>query len=804
MHKAGSLLLIILFHTISFDTEAQNSLTGTVFDNENGTPLAMASVFIPELRKGTLTDDEGHYFFDRLPSGSFLVQVSYLGYATMSKLVVVKEETVADFSLMHSLIETNEVVVTGVSVAAEKKLNPAPVSVINSRELLQTSSTNLIDALTRQPGISQITTGGSISKPVIRGLGYNRVIVLTDGMRQEGQQWGDEHGVEVDEFAVGRVEILKGPGNIIYGSDALAGVINILPPDPLAVGEIKGTLMGNYQTNNGLAGYSASLSGNQNGFVWLGRLSGKLAHDYRNRYDGYVLNSKFREMSGSGMIGVNKHWGYSLLNFSMYHLQPGLPEGERDSSGAFIKQVVVNDTMVEETAATNDDFTSYDPLLPFQEVDHYKTGWMNNWYLGASKLYFNLGYERNLRREYEEILDPDAAALYFDLTTLPYDVRFTFPLLNQWNISAGLNGMFQQNKNKGEEFLIPDYDLFDGGIFGFVSRRFEKIMFSGGLRFDSRSMNIEELILHEEGDTVVTTKFMASSPSFSAFSGSAGITYEISAATLVKGNIARGFRAPNIAELSANGRHEGTFRYEIGNPDLKAEKSWQADLGLAFNTAHISLEASLFANWMDQYIYSEKIPSVSGGDSLIDDEGELIPVFRFTQGDARLLGGEVFIDFHPHPIDWLHFENSFSWVFAEQLNQPDSTRYLPMIPPAKFRSELRSDVKKLGTHLKNAYAAIAIDIYFDQNRVYSAYNTETATPGYALMEAAVGTEIVAGEKTLFTFSLIAANLTDVAYQSHLSRLKYAPENLATGRTGIYNMGRNFSVKIIVPLTFRHS
>jgi iron complex outermembrane receptor protein len=117
---------------------------------------------------------------------------------------------------------------------------------------------------------------------------------------------------------------------------------------------------------------------------------------------------------------------------------------------------------------------------------------------------------------------------------------------------------------------------------------------------------------------------------------------------------------------------------------------------------------------------------------------------------------------------------------------------------------LRSDVKKLGTHLKNAYAAIAVDIYFDQNRVYSAFNTETATPGYALMEAAVGTEIVAGEKTLFTFSLIASNLTDVAYQSHLSRLKYAPENLATGRTGIYNMGRNFSVKIIVPLTFRHS
>ena len=240
-------------------------------------------------------------------------------------------------------IVISEVVVTGLTGSAKMKDTPMPIMVVGQRDMQNRAFSNIIDAVASQPGVSQVTTGGGISKPVIRGLGYNRVVVVNDNVRQEGQQWGDEHGVEVDAAGVSSVEILKGPASLRYGSDALAGVMILHPQRLMAPGTIAANVSTEYQTNAGLFDYSLNMAGNHGGIDWGWRYSEKLAHAYKNKYDGYVLGSQFHERALSGLLGLRRSWGSSILRLSYYNLVPGLVEGERDEdTGEFVKPVLVD------------------------------------------------------------------------------------------------------------------------------------------------------------------------------------------------------------------------------------------------------------------------------------------------------------------------------------------------------------------------------------------------------------------------------------------------------------------------------
>ena len=294
---------------------------------------------------------------------------------------------------------------------------------------------------------------------------------------------------------------------------------------------------------------------------------------------------------------------------------------------------------------------------------------------------------------------------------------------------------------------------------------------------------------------------------FSGFSGSFGLSYRINKEWSIKANIGRGFRSPNISEISANGIHPGTNIYQIGNPDFKPEFNLQEDFGISFNSTHVTINAEIFNNDIQNYIYNLKLSSVQGGDSVIVPGNQ---TFKFVAAKANLYGGELSIDIHPHPLDWLHFENSLSLVYGtnkgvsgnQKIN--DSAKYLPFIPPLHTISELRANLKKPASFLANAFMKIQFEMYAEQDRAYLENNTETPTPGYQLFNAGFGTDIVNKKgEPVFNFSFLGNNLFDVAYQSHLNRLKYFedyPGN-KTGHTGIYNMGRNFSIRVTVPFNF---
>ncbi len=781
----------------------KTSLSGTITDKETGQPIPGVTIYIPDLKTGTVTAVDGTYKIDNLPQAKIFLQISFIGYKTITETIDLTLTTTKDFILFPSVKEINEVVVTGLSQAGERQRTPTPIQVVSKTQLLQNASTNIIDAIAKQPGISQITTGAGISKPVIRGLGYNRVVVVNDGIRQEGQQWGDEHGIEIDEFSVNRVEILKGPASLSYGSDAIAGVINMISAPTLPDGTINGNVIANYQTNNGLIGYSANIAGNRKGFIWDLRYSNKMAHAYQNKYDGYVFNSGYREQNMGGIIGVNRSWGYSHLHFSMYEFNPGIVEGARDSAtGKFLKPVAINDSTEGSEIATAKDFKSYTPFSPFQKIKHYKAVLNNNFIVGNGTIKATVGFQQNQRQEYGDILMPDDYGLYFLMNTINYDVRYTINHKNNFSTSFGVNGMQQHSQNKGTEFLVPEYNLFDIGAFTILKKSFDKLDISGGIRYDSRTEQSKDLYVSGDGLPVPAAdsayhQFTAFHSVFSGLTGSVGATYEFTEQVYVKLNAARGYRAPNIGELGANGLHDGTIRYEIGDPKLKAETSLQFDAALGINTQHLTVELDLFSNRINNFIFSQKLSNVAGDDSITQGYS----TFRFVSGNAQLMGGEIMIDIHPHPLDWLHFENSFSYVQSIQQNQPDSTKYLPFTPAPKIQSELKADIKSKNKLLSNAYVKIELENYLEQNHFYSAYGTETKTPAYTLLNVGAGTDFKHKERTVCSFYISVNNLTDVAYQNHLSRLKYSDENYTTGRMGVYSMGRNISFKLVVPLYF---
>lgn len=788
------LCLQIVIPALSFSQPTgRGTLTGKVTD-EKGRPLPGASVFLHDVKAGAITDAGGNYTTGRINRGSYLVEVTYQGFASQIVSVALNGNTSRNFTLNTTAVEQEAVTVTGVSSATRVRNSPQPVSLVKRAELLQNASTNLINALVRKGGVSVITTGPAISKPVIRGLGYNRVVTINDGIRQEGQQWGDEHGIEIDEYSVQRAEVLKGPASLMYGSDGIAGVINFITNQPVTPGTIKGNILATYTGNNNTQGFNANLAGNLlNGFNWNAYGSLKSEADYKNKYDGRVLNSRFNEKNWGGYVGVNKSWGFSHLIISSFNQKVGLTEGVRDSATG--KFLYLAETPYE-AIATDAQLKSKDLVTPYQHVEHFKAALDNSFAAGKNRVAATVAFQRNQRRELGNPDAPSVPDLYFDLKTVNYNLQYQMAAQRGWKTTIGANGMYQQNRNLAEEKLIPEYNLFDAGIFVYTIKSFNKLTVSGGLRGDTRTMDIKGL---EELDYA---KFKAVNKRYGNISGSAGIAYEASDGVTLKANIARGYRAPSAAELSSNGAHEGTYRYEYGDNNLKTENSLQFDAGLEVASRHISFGINAFYNHISNYIYYSRLEAAGGGDSLVVDNQTALEAFKFNQSGATLAGFEANFDIHPHPLDWLHFENTFSFVAGTFNRYFEGSNRLPAMPPAHLLSELRANFAKAGNVLKNLYFKAEMDAMARQNRVFTAYNTETPTAGYALFDIGAGSDFTAKNRKLFSLYLSFNNITDVAYQSHLSRLKYTDINYVTGRRGVFNMGRNFTVKLNIPLDLK--
>ncbi|WP_419700138.1 TonB-dependent receptor [Mucilaginibacter sp. NFX135] len=816
-------LLLLFILLITNKLFAQNGiLKGRVIANNE--PLSYASVSIKGLGRGASTNTKGYFEIKNIPPGTYGITITSIGYEADTIRITINndEPVIKNVTLKEKPSKLNEVVVTGVSRATQLRSNPVPITVMGKKEIEQHVNNNIIDAIIKGvPGVSAVTTGPNISKPFIRGLGYNRVLTLYDGIRQEGQQWGDEHGIEIDQYGIGRAEVVKGPASLTYGSDALAGVINLIPYIPNGDdGKLNGDFITDYHTNNGMIGTSVGLSYKQNNWKYAFRATAKTAHDYQNKIDGFVYNTGFREFNLSGIARVDKSWGYSQIGATLYDNRQEIPDGSRDSlSRRFTKQIYEagQDNIKNRPIVSNDELRSYAITALHQRIQHYRVYNTNSLKIGDGSINTSLGFQQSIRREYNHPTIPEQAGLYVVLNTINYDVRYNLPSFGGVETTAGINGMYQSNRSKtATDFPIPDYNLFDAGGFLFAKKSFGHIDISGGLRYDTRHVTWNNFYVGTDAQTGfgkqvhlpdtagASLQFPAFTHNYRGFSGSLGLTYNISDRLLLKANIARGYRAPNITEIGSNGLDPGAHIVYLGNRNFNPEFSLQQDLGFIAYLPDMDIIAEVFNNNINNYIYQAKLNDANGNPVIIVPGNS---TYQYQQSKARLYGAELTLNLHPQSIKWLAMDNSISYVNGLNKNQAlidkygEAAKYLPFIPPLHIRSALRATLPGTYGVFTKLNARIEADAYANQNHFYALDNTETFTKGYTLFNAGLGFTIKAekAKTSFYEFFIQGDNLFDTAYQANLNRLKYFEYYQASpnGHMGIYNMGRNLSFKVIL-------
>lgn len=729
--------IIALFLGFSAIVQAQNTISGTVTDNKN-IPLKGVSIYAPELHKGTSTDENGKYVFSNLPNGKIKLTFVFVGFAIQNKtLTLEKKETIQDITLDQTEFHIDEVIV---STAFNKIQSQNVMKVEHStiKELQQKGTSTLIEGLATIPGVSQVSTGTSIGKPVIRGLSGNRVLMYSQGVRIENQQFGDEHGLGLNDAGIESVEVIKGPASLLYGSDALGGVL-YLNPEKFANSR---TFITNYSQkffSNTLGSNSTlGLKTSTENWKFLARGTYNTHSDYKIADGDRVTNTRYNETDFKTGIGYSNSKFSSVFRYNYNDLDLGIPE-----------------------EGIAEQMTNKKTTYPKQGVFNHLLSLNNTFFFEKSKLDVDLGYISNDRSEFE---DSNIAVLHMKLKTFNYDAKYHLPKLGNFESIIGIQGMHQTNANSGEEFLIPDATTNDFGFFGTGVYEWKSNVFQAGLRFDNRKIaTTAHGISGEEGS------FEAIDKSFDSFNASLGYKTNLAKDLTLRLNVASGFRAPNLAELTSNGVHEGTNRYEIGNPNLKTEQNVQTDLNLEYKSSHIEFFVNGFYNHINHYIYT----SPSG--DIIDDNA----VFNYIQNGAKLFGGEIGLHFHPHPLDWLHYETSFETVTGKK----QDGNYLPLIPANNWNNTIRTEFK-IAKWMEDGFAILNISSTFNQDNV-SGF--ETKSNGYTLLNLGFGGKVKLG-KTAFDLNLNGNNLLNKRYTAHLSRLK---------TDGIPNIGRN----IVLGLNF---
>ena len=709
---------------------AQNTVSGTVTDLQNQ-PVPGVSVYVSELHKGTTTDENGKYTLSNLPKGGLRIVFTFVGYTTQNKNIekLLKENTL-DILLSQAAFEMDEVIVS-TAFSKLQSQNVMKVEHETIKTLQQKGTSTLIEGLATIPGVSQISTGTSIGKPVIRGLSGNRVLVYSQGVRLENQQFGDEHGLGLNDAGVESVEVIKGPASLLYGSDALGGVLYFNPEKFADAGDFKANFSQKYFTNTQGSNSSIGLKTSTENWKFLARGSFNSHSDYKAGDSDRVTNTRYNETDFKTGIGYSNSSFSSVLRYNYNKLDLGIPE----------------EGFGEQTTTKNTEF-------PRQGVFNHLLSLNNVFFFQNSKLDVDLGYITNDRSEFE---DSNEASLHMKLKTFNYNAKYHLPKMGKIETIVGVQGMHQTNKNSGEEYLIPDATTNDFGVFGTANYEWKSNVLQAGLRFDNRNVtSIAHGIEGEEG------YFQALDRSFDSFNASLGYKTNLADDLTLRLNVASGFRAPNLAELTSNGVHEGTNRYEIGNATLKTEQNVQTDLNLEYKNSHFEFFVNGFYNHVNNYIYTSPTGDV------IDDND----VFAYIQDNAKLYGGEIGLHFHPHPLDWLHFETSFETVTGKKQNGD----YLPLIPANNWNNTIRTEFN-IKNWFQDGYATLNVSSTFNQDNV-SGF--ETASKSYSLVNLGFGGKVKFG-KTAFDVNINGNNLFDKKYIAHLSRLK---------TDGIPNIGRN--------------
>jgi len=780
------LYLFFIFFTFNLGVTAQ--ISGIVLEeHKHSLPNATLLLLPDSLR--TAADLNGRFSFDNIDPGTYELRTSYLGYKTDTTyidLIDAPQKIRLVLYHDHELLET--VIVHEEHAKQEVTLQTEHVHEDFFEKNFEGTFAQTIEKL---PGISSINIGVGIAKPVIRGLSSNRIIVNHQGVKQESQQWGSDHGLEIDQFDVERVEIIKGPGSLQYGSDGLGGVINIMPEKILPKNSFKGSILGIYKTNNDHWGGSAKLGFNLNNWFLSARYSQQDFADYQvpstsfiyNNFELPILNNRLKNTAGNEANisitgGVNKDWGITRLHYSHYALDAGL------FSGA---------VGVPRSYALTHDGNYRDIDVPQQKVDHYRISFNQIVYLGGNHLALDIGLQRNLRQEFSEpefhsiplsqLEDPnDKLAIELLLETFSIASHYEHRFASEWKNIFGVNAQWQRNVRNGFEYLLPDFRTFRGGVYSIVEKEIrEDWLINGGLRFDIGQNDTDFFLqkIYDSNENIVDSLIsVATHNAFFNWSASVGTNYSFpDNRWTLKANLGKSFRVPYPAETVSNGIHHGTFRHEVGTPDLKSEHGYQLDLGAYWQYEKFNGSFSFYFNYFDNYIYLG--PTFPARFSRLPEAGQ---IFQYRQDDAIYTGFEL-------QWDWdltAHLELNQAIDFVQSYN-PETRLALPFTPQPSFRTDLIFSPFE-NSRIKDFYLELAHEYHLAANGSSRIDRSESPTPQYQLWNIGMGTDIILNKQN-FSIKLQVENIFDTYYLAHLSRYRII---------NVPEQGRNFILSIKVP------
>lgn len=752
--KQIQLIILLLFCKVL----VAQSLQVEVYQAQSQKPLANVAVFLHETEQRFTSSERGRVEVQGLKPGHYHIHFEKEGYRAVDQELYFPEQKHLVVYLTPSFIELNEVLVEESFSRKGNKKTSLNVQSVNADLENQISANSVGEALENLPGISALNTGVGIAKPVIRGFMGNRVAVLDQGIRQEGQQWGLDHGLEIDPFQAQRMELVKGPQALQYGSDAIGGVLKILP-DPLPRPGFSGNAATIYRSNNSTYGASAEANYREQQHFLSGRLSYQKYSDFTVpaqtfTYNGFILpitNNTLKNTAGQLLsyrlnYGVQKPDYSARYLFSHFQQQVGLYPGATGIPRAFDVGNIGN---------------TRDIQLPNQQVRHTKFYTKQNIKIGGHWLRIDAGYQRNDRAEnslphnhgFEELDSSNTLALGLLLQTLSLNANYGWH--NQWaEFTVGTSQQYKFNQRNGFEYLIPDFQSYNGGAFLLGEGEFaEKWFWNGGLRLDYGHINAPESTAPwwNNFDSIVQ-RSPAIDRSFLNYALAAGLAYNPSQEWNLKANLARSFRIPVIAELASNGVHHGTFRHEVGDAQLDSEKGWQLDLGLSYQSQRIYVQLSPFANYFNNFIYLRP----SGRFSQLPEAGQL---YTYAQAEVFQGGSELFVDWHF--LEQLHWSNALEWVISQNL---ETNLPLPFTPPLSNLMSVKWEVEN-----EKSEWHIGLDWRYTaaQNRVDRNENT---TPAYQLFHFKSGYNFTLWRKE-WQLNFTVQNLFDTFYLRHLSRYR---------------------------------
>lgn len=773
--------LFILLNLTSF---AQYNISGRVTDMD-GVGLERVDIFLHETHQGTASDSNGYYSIRGVKSGNYHLHITYAGYHSQQQDVFVNQSINGlNFVLEESVNELHQVVIESSLEKSDLKTNPLQVVHLDQHFLKQQGGTSFMKNLEKIPGVASLNNGVGVSKPTIRGLTGNRVVVTTDGIKQEGQQWGSDHGLEIDVNNADKIEIVKGASTLLYGSDAVAGVIDIRPELPKRKQQLNaGQNVGFNSLNNALR-TSTFVSGNNKGRWFKVRYSRMQAEDYRVPAKSFVFqttvlpiyahrlkNTALKEQVVNAYAGISKNWGYWYVRAGYFQQKSGF------FAGAFGVPNAVK--------LTHDgDFSNIE--LPYQTVDHYTASIHSNIMIKKNWLEVDAGIQQNQRGEFAiphsaafEQGTSNVQALDLQLTTLSLNARY-FIKDSVSKTIVGFSAQHRNNTSGGYEFIIPDYTSFTTAVYGLYNRKLKSNwrLNSGvrlelnGLSFDSTSTPFYKnglLIGHALRNPAYDKKI-------GLWAFSLGLNKRIKEDVFFKLNTAKTSRMLQANELASNGLHHGAFRFERGGIDLKPESAWQNDVSFFYERKRSLINVSGYFNHFFNFVYLKPSPTFARLEvgNQVYPYPEAGQLYEHAQSAAQHLGFEVELEYKLRSFIKLYTTSEYT-----QINNLSVDEYVPFVAPFSVKPGVELIGKYTDKWLEEVHFEANMGFYAAQNRVP---RNDIPTAAYRLVNANLSFYLTSG----FEINFSANNLLNQRYFNNLSRYKLI---------GLPEPGRSFVIQL---------